>query len=36
MKEIEVDASGNSEIESTATSDADPNNIVVNSNTLTG
>jgi len=30
MKEIEVDASGNSEIESAATSDADPNNIVVN------
>ncbi|MFZ0329077.1 MAG: hypothetical protein WAL66_17425 [Nitrososphaeraceae archaeon] len=30
MKEIEVDASGNSEIVSAATSDADPNNIVVN------
>jgi regulator of replication initiation timing len=30
MKEIEVDASGNSEIETAATSDADPNNIVVN------
>ena len=29
-KKIEVDASGNSEIESAATSDADPNNIVVN------
>ena len=30
MKEIEVDASGNSEIVSAATSNADPNNIVVN------
>ena len=30
MKEIEVDASGNSEIVSAPTSDADPNNIVVN------
>jgi hypothetical protein len=30
MKEIKVDASGNSEIVSAETSDADPNNIVVN------